>query len=30
MSSFIDEMRQNFVQQQNANTVPQSLILRQT
>ena len=30
MSSFIDEMRQQFVQQQNANTVPQSLILRQT
>ena len=30
MSTFIDEMRQNFLQQQNANTIPQSLILRQT
>ena len=30
MSTFIDEMRQQFVQQQNANTIPQSLILRQT
>lgn len=30
MTTFIDEMRQNFLSQQNANQVPQSLIYRQT
>ena len=30
MSTFIDEMRQNFLQTQNANVVPQSLMYRQT
>ena len=30
MSTFIDEMRQNFIQTQNANQVPQSLMYRQT
>ena len=30
METFIDEMRQNFLQSQNANTVPQSLMYRHT
>ena len=30
METFIDEMRQNFLQSQNANQVPQSLMYRQT
>lgn len=30
MTAFIDEMRQNFISTQNANTIPQSLMLRQT
>ena len=30
MCTFIDEMRQNYVQMQNSNQVPQSLMLRQT
>ena len=30
MGTFIDEMRQNFISQQSANQVPQSLIMRQT
>ena len=30
MGNFIDEMRQNFLTQQNANAVPQSLMYRQT
>lgn len=28
MSTFIDEMRQNFLDQQNSNQVPQSLMYR--
>ena len=30
MTTFIDEMRQNFLTQQNANQIPQSLMYRQT
>lgn len=30
MDTFLDEMRQQFVHTQNANSVPQSLMYRQT
>lgn len=30
METFIDEMRQNFLQTQNSNQVPQSLMYKQT
>ena len=30
MNNFLDEMRQQFVQTQNVNVIPQSLMYRQT
>ena len=30
MNSFLDEMRQQFMQTQNVNVIPQSLMYRQT